>query len=91
MYHAGDIKPGNKCVDKWWLTLILEKNMQKYNVYAQSIAYNSNVQHLSEKNFHDLQYTRNTVITKDCTCNQTSPHAKHYKKIFHCNDTTSKL
>ena len=49
--------------------------MQKYNAYAQSIAHSSNAQHLSEKTLYisDLQYTRNTVITKDCTCNKMSP------------------
>ena len=39
----------------------------------------------------DLQYTRNTVIKKDWTYDEINPHAKRYKKIFHCNDTTRKL
>ena len=79
-----------KCI---FHNVILVKNTQKYNAYTQSIAHSSNLQHLSEKNLHicDLQYTRNTVITKDCTCNEMSPHVKRYKKIFHCNDTTRKL
>ena len=39
----------------------------------------------------DLQYTRNTVITKDWTYDEINLHGKCYKKIFHCNDTTRKL
>ena len=52
----------------------------------KSIVHSSDVQHLSAKNLHicDLQYTRNTVITKDWTYDEINPHAKRYKKIFHC-------
>ena len=42
--------------------------MQKYNAYVQSIAHSSNVPYLSDKIFI-YSCTRNTVITKDCTCN----------------------
>ena len=46
-----------------------------------------------QKTLHicDLKYTTNTVITKDWTYDEINPHAKRYKKIFHCNDTTRKL
>ena len=69
------------------------KNTQKYNAYAQSIVHSSNVQHLSAKTLYicDLQYTRNKMITKDWIYDEINPQAKHYKKIFHCNDTTRKL
>ena len=51
-----------------------------YNIFQQKTLY-----------IYDLQYTRNAVITKDWTYDEINPHAKRYKKIFHCNDTTRKL
>ena len=54
--------------------------VQKYNTFQQKTLY-----------IRDLQYTRNTVIIKDWTYDEKYSHAKHYKKIFHCNDTTRKL
>ena len=58
--------------------------MQKYNACTQLIVHSSNVQHLSAKALyiHDLQYTRNTVITKDWTYDEINSHVKHYKKIL---------
>ena len=54
--------------------------VQLYNTFQQKTLY-----------ICDLQYTRNTVITKDWTNNTINPHAKQYKKIYHCNDATHKL
>ena len=64
--------------------------MQKYNACAQSIAHSLNVQHLSVNTLyiHDLQYTRNTVVTKDWKCDEIKKfQCEALQKIFHCNDT----
>ena len=42
-----------------------------YNTFHQKTLY-----------IHDLQYTRNTVITKGWIYDEINPQAKRYKKIF---------
>ena len=54
--------------------------VQLYNTFQQKTLYTC-----------DLQYTRNTVITKDWTNNTINPHVKQYKRIYHCNDAARKL
>ena len=48
-----------------------------YNTFQQKTLY-----------IYDLQYTGNTVITKDWTYDEINLHARDYKKIFECNETT---
>ena len=50
---------------------------QMYNTFQQKTLY-----------IYDLQYTGNTVITKDWTYDEINLHARDYKKIFECNETT---
>ena len=54
--------------------------VQMYNTFQQKTLY-----------VRVLQYTGNTVITKDGTYDEINPHVKCYKKIFHCNDIACKL
>ena len=51
--------------------------VQMYNTIQQKSLY-----------IRDLQYKRNTVITKDWTYDEINPHAKHCKKMFQCNNAT---
>ena len=54
--------------------------VQIYNTLQQKTLY-----------IRDLQYTRNTVITKDWTYEKIKSPCEALQKIFHCNDTTRKL